>query len=70
MTVGNIDAAGCGCSQDPVLAGAQLNQAAAVTGAKLLGGSKELLDASVDQAWFCTLYRLHHTALTARVVAA
>ena len=33
-----------------MLAGAQLNQAAAATGAKLLGGSAELLDASVDQA--------------------
>ena len=38
-----------GLPQDRVLAGALLNQAAAVTGAQLLGGSEELLDASVDE---------------------
>ena len=38
-----------GLPQDRVLAGAQLNQAAVIAGARLLGGSEELLDASVDQ---------------------
>ncbi len=46
-----------GLPQDRVLAGAQLNQAAALTGAQLLGGSEELLDASVDEVrecWCCS----------------
>ena len=42
-----------GLPQDRVLAGALLNQAAAITGAQLLGGSDELLDASVDEARDC-----------------
>ena len=42
-----------GLPQDRVLAGALLNQAAAVTGAQLLGGSEELLDASVDEVRPC-----------------
>ncbi len=42
-----------GLPQDRVLAGALLNQAAAVTGAQLLGGSDELLDASVDEVRDC-----------------
>ena len=45
-----------------MLAGAQLDQAAAVTGAKLLGGSEELLDASVDQAQTVMLRHLLQTS--------
>ena len=46
-----------GLPQDRVLAGAQLDQAAGVTGARMLGGSDELLDASVDEvSWTRSLH--------------